>query len=120
MQAHTRRSRTRTTDPTPDAREVAASADARPLPQKFGSGKDGFDSRAFQLRCNLHDRPAMRLQRHIDLIRAQGGTPSQEQRFDPHRLWRMLLHEGVDFVVIGSWAAILHGARLTTEEIEIL
>ncbi|MEY2975114.1 MAG: hypothetical protein RIR49_1534 [Actinomycetota bacterium] len=40
--------------------------------------------------------------------------------FDPVGICRILVEEGVDFVVIGGFAAIVHGSPLPTEDIDVL
>jgi len=45
---------------------------------------------------------------------------SHEAEFQPWRILRTLEEEGVDFVVIGGLAAILHGSTLPTQDVDIL
>jgi hypothetical protein len=40
--------------------------------------------------------------------------------FDPVGVCRVLVEEGVEFVVIGGFAAIVHGSPLPTEDIDVL
>lgn len=40
--------------------------------------------------------------------------------FDPLAMCRLLTEEGVDFVVVGGFAATIHGSTLLTEDIDIV
>jgi hypothetical protein len=40
--------------------------------------------------------------------------------FDPVEICSVLAEEGVDFVVLGGFAAIIHGAPLPTEDIDVI
>ncbi len=39
--------------------------------------------------------------------------------FDPELLLAVLIEEGVDFVLIGGYAAVLHGASRPTEDVDV-
>ena len=40
--------------------------------------------------------------------------------FDPVEICAVLVDEGVDFVVVGGFAAIMHGSPLPTEDIDVI
>ena len=40
--------------------------------------------------------------------------------FDPVRICTILNEEGVDYVVIGGFAAVVHGSSLPTRDIDLL
>lgn len=40
--------------------------------------------------------------------------------FDPVQLCAVLVEEGVDFVVVGGFAAVVHGSPLPTEDLDIV
>ncbi len=40
--------------------------------------------------------------------------------FDPVEICAVLIDEGVDFVVLGGFAAIIHGSPLPTEDIDVI
>ncbi len=40
--------------------------------------------------------------------------------FEPVEICAVLVEEGVEFVVLGGFAAIVHGSPLPTEDIDIL
>lgn len=39
--------------------------------------------------------------------------------FDPERLLAILVDEGVEFVIVGGYAALLHGASRPTEDVDV-
>jgi hypothetical protein len=39
--------------------------------------------------------------------------------FDPERLLAVQVDEGVEFVVVGGYAAVLHGASRPTEDVDV-
>jgi hypothetical protein len=41
-------------------------------------------------------------------------------RFDPVEICEVLSEEGVEFVVLGGFAAIIHGSPLPTEDIDVI
>jgi hypothetical protein len=41
-------------------------------------------------------------------------------RFDPIEICEVLFEEGVEFVVLGGFAAIIHGSSLPTEDIDVI
>ena len=41
-------------------------------------------------------------------------------KFDPIGICQILVDEGVDFVVLGGFATIIHGSSLPTEDIDVL
>ena len=40
--------------------------------------------------------------------------------FDPVRICAVLDEEGVDFVIVGGFAAVIHGSSLPTRDIDIV
>lgn len=40
--------------------------------------------------------------------------------FDPVEICAVLTEEGVEFVVLGGFAAIIHGSSLPTEDIDVI
>ena len=40
--------------------------------------------------------------------------------FDPFAMFRMLNEEGVDYVVLGGFAAILRGSPVTTRDLDVI
>lgn len=46
--------------------------------------------------------------------------PVSRPEFDPERVLKVLVDEGVDFIVIGGLAARLHGSSLLTADVDVL
>ena len=40
--------------------------------------------------------------------------------FDPVRICEILNEEGVEYIVIGGFAAVIHGSSLLTEDIDLI
>ncbi len=48
-----------------------------------------------------------------------GGLASIRAPFQPEEILRVLDHHGVEYVVIGGVAAMLHGSILSTSDLDI-
>lgn len=40
--------------------------------------------------------------------------------FDPVRICEILNNEGVDYIVVGGFAAVVHGSSLPTQDVDVL
>ena len=95
---------------------------------KFGTERSPFGVDISGLRARLRLAPAARLARMVDAVRfteqVRGALTSrqapQEYSFDPAKLLCHLAAASVEYIVIGGWAAALHGSNYAGDAVEIL
>jgi hypothetical protein len=49
-----------------------------------------------------------------------GFAPSGTLMFDPVQICRILNEEGVDYVIVGGFASVVHGSPLPTQDIDVV
>ncbi|GEM_PF-3627982 len=112
----------------PNLQEGAATRGNRWRGGKFGGEESPFGIDISGLRGHLLLTPEGRLARMVDAARfaEEGKTATRPdahragQPFDPLHIWCELVAGGVDFVVAGGWAGVLHGSNYATDDIELL